>query len=400
MITINNYTNTTNRASAGKGYDGVVRLSVAGYYCTGSLLFDGRAILTAAHLFSHGSTSTSILFETASGSQTVTANKVLVNPNYDSVNSNNDLALVWLSESAVVDANRYNLYRDTNEMSQTMTMVGYGLPGLGSTGSMTNYNGNPLRLKADNQFDADAVLLKSYLGSTINWSPLSGSQLIADFDDGSPTHDALGCLINRNNTGLGSNEGLIAPGDSGGPALISGLLAGVASYTTSLSLGGIKPDVDTMQNSSFGEIGAWQRVSHYQQWIDQSMRGSYPDAPTKPEEVKTSVVEGNSGTGYVYFLVQFNGVRSDPNQILSVNYVTRDGTALAGSDYLAVSGQLNLYPTENQAVIPVEIVGDTLPEPSEYFYLDVFNPVGGSFGEGIVKLTATRTIVDNDGWVA
>jgi hypothetical protein len=177
-------------------------------------------------------------------------------------------------------------------------------------------------------------------------------------------------------------------------------LAGVASYTTSLSLGGIKPDVDTMQNSSFGEIGAWQRVSHYQQWIDQSMRGSYPDAPTKPEEVKTSVVEGNSGTGYVYFLVQFNGVRSDPNQILSVNYVTRDGTALAGSDYLAVSGQLNLYPTENQAVIPVEIVGDTLPEPSEYFYLDVFNPVGGSFGEGIVKLTATRTIVDNDGWVA
>jgi len=70
---------------------------------------------------------------------------------------------------------------------------------------------------------------------------------------------------------------------------------------------------------------------------------------------------------------------------------------MAGSDYIAVSGKLNLYPGENQAVIPVEIVGDTVPEPSETFYLDVFNPVGGSFGEGVVKLTAVRTILYDDG---
>jgi hypothetical protein len=36
---------------------------------------------------------------------------------------------------------------------------------------------------------------------------------------------------------------------------------------------------------------------------------------------------------------------------------------------------------------------------TEYFYLDIFNPVGGSFGEGVVKLTAVRTIIDDDGWV-
>jgi hypothetical protein len=70
---------------------------------------------------------------------------------------------------------------------------------------------------------------------------------------------------------------------------------------------------------------------------------------------------------------------------------------MAGSDYIAVSGKLSLYPGENQAVIPVEIVGDTVPEPSETFYLDVFNPVGGSFGEGVVKLTAVRTILYDDG---
>jgi hypothetical protein len=84
---------------------------------------------------------------------------------------------------------------------------------------------------------------------------------------------------------------------------------------------------------------------------------------------------------------------------LSVDYVTRDGTALAGSDYIAVSGKLNLYPGENQAVIAVEIVGDTTLEPQEYFYLDVFNPVGGSFGAGVVKLTGMRIILDDDGWL-
>ncbi|NLZ12503.1 MAG: sodium:calcium exchanger, partial [Alcaligenaceae bacterium] len=105
------------------------------------------------------------------------------------------------------------------------------------------------------------------------------------------------------------------------------------------------------------------------------------------------------GTSYAYFLLQFTGVRSDPNEILSIDYSTRNGTAEANEDYIAVNGTLNLYPNENKAVIPVEVIGDTRPERDEYFYLDVFNPVGGSFGEGVVKLTAIRTIVDDDGWL-
>ncbi len=170
------------------------------------------------------------------------------------------------------------------------------------------------------------------------------------------------------------------------------------SYTASLSKGTINPDIDTSSNSSFGEIAAWQRISTYQQWIDQNLRAKYPNAPTKPENVQKEIVEGGSGTSYAYFLLQFTGVRSDLNSILSVDYVTRNGTASFGGDYIAVSGTLNLYPGENQAVIPVEIIGDTTPEPNETFYLDIFNPVGGSFAEGAIKLTAARTILDDDGW--
>jgi hypothetical protein len=36
-------------------------------------------------------------------------------------------------------------------------------------------------------------------------------------------------------------------------------------------------------------------------------------------------------------------------------------------------------------------------EGNETFSLSVYNPVGGDFGEGVEELTATRTIIDDDG---
>ena len=401
VTTVTAYADPRNRALPGEGYDGVVRLAIAGYYATGVVLYDGQAVLTAAHLFTNANgASTSVSFETTSGTQTVSASSVTVLPSYDPVQGNNDLAIVWLSGSAPVGAERYSLYRDGDEVGQTLTMVGYGIPGTGLTGNSANYAGSPLRLKASNQFDADAAALTRSLGAVMNWTPTAGTQLIADFDNGTQTRDALGRLISLPGTGLGQNEGLISPGDSGGPAFIDGQIAGIASYTTSLTNGSIHPDIDGTTNSSYGEIGAWQRVSAYQQWIDQSVRAHYPNAPTTAAEVKKAIVEGNSGTVYAYFLLQFTGVRSDPKQNLSVDYDTRDGTATSGLDYLPATGTLVLYPDENQAVIPVEIVGDTTPEADETFYLDVTNPVGGSFGKGVITLTAVRTIVNDDGVVA
>lgn len=397
VTTTAHYTDSRYRTYPGDGYDGVVRVSYGGYYATGSLLFDGRAILTAAHLFEGRTGSASVSFDTRGGTQTLGATQVLRHPGYDA-QGNNDLAIVWLSGPAPTAAPRYDLFRDGNEIGQVFTLVGYGRTGAGSTGASGSEGGSPVRLQAANRFDADAAALKSYLGSVMGWTPLAGTQLIADFDSGTPANDALGRLIGRDDLGQGGNEGLIAQGDSGGPAFLGGRIAGVASYTASLSWGSIAPDVDTYTNSSFGEIAAWQRVSHYQQWIDQGLRAQYPQAPTRPQEVVKEVAEGHSGTHYAYFLLQFTGMRSDPDQVLSVDYATRDGTASAGNDYLAVSGTLRLYPGENQAVIPVEIIGDTTPEPVEDFYLDVFNPVGGSFGAGVAQLTAVRTILDDEGW--
>lgn len=398
VTTTSAYSSPRYRALPGEGYDGVVRVSSSGLYGTGVLLYDGQAVLTAAHVLINSTAPANVHFETPGGTQTLTARHVEIMPFYDRENGNHDLALVWLSTSPPPDAERYTLYRNSDEIGKPFSLVGYGQPGTGSEGVLTSWEGPPTRLQATNRFDAEAGTLKALLGAIIAWTPQPHSQLIADFDDGSQMHDALGRLIYRPDTGLGADEGFIAPGDSGGPAFIEGKLAGIASYSASLSNGSSHPDNDDIFNSSFGEIAAWQRASYYQQWIDQGLRARYPDAPTRREEVIKTVPEGDDGMSLAYFLLEFTGLRTDPNQWVSVDYSTRDGTATAGEDYIAASGTLILYPGENQAAIPVEIVGDYLPEREEYFYLDVFNPIGGSFGLGVIKLTATRAIIDDDGW--
>jgi hypothetical protein len=407
VTTTTSYKDSRNRALVGDGFDGVVRLVVGNQYGTGFLLFDGTAILTAAHLFAGNASSASVLFETSAGKQTIASSQVLVNPRYDSNTRNDDLAIVWLSQDAPVAAQRYGIYRSSSELGQTMTMVGYGVPGSGSTGTLTPYTEAPVRLKANNEFDAESAPLGRFFDASGAWDATSGKQLVADFDNGQAQNDAFGSLINKAGLGLGMAEGLISKGDSGGPAFIGNLVAGVASYTLRLSAPGAVPDVDALNNSSFGEIAGWQRVSAYQQWIDQSLRAKYANAPTTQAQVQKVVSEGTVGAGDsggivgttpVYFWVQFNGYRSDANQIVSVDYRTRSGTALAGQDFLATQGTLNIYPNEDHALVLVEIIADNVPEPDETFYLDVFNPIGASFGQGQVQLTAMRTIANDDGW--
>lgn len=378
--------------SASDLYYGVVLISVGHAYGSGTLLYDGRTILTAAHVANNGSLSSiSVQFETSLGLQALSVSKITICPSYDTQNENNDLALLWLAESAPSSAERYTLYRTEDEIDKEFTLVGYGLPGTGNSGYIDD-NTEPARRKAQNIFDADMADVKAALGSVMGWTPSSGTQLVADFDNGGTARDALGQFIGASNLGLGSDEGLITPGDSGGPALIDGKIAGVASYGSNLYTSTAHPDIDSTNNASFGELGTWQRVSRYQQWIDQSIRAELTGAPSSAEEVQRFVVEGPSTR--TYFLVEYNGSRSDPSMNLQVDYATRDGSAQAGLDYLATSGTLVLYPGENKAAISVEILSDTLAEGAETLYLDIFNPVGGTFPGGVAVLSAMRTIMD------
>lgn len=367
---------------------GVGRISVGNYSGSAALLADGLVMLTAAHLFDAGSSQTSVWFDTPAGKQQVQAGSVLRHPAYDADSLENDLALVWLATSAPVGSSRYGLYRQDDELGQDFVLAGYGLQGSGSSGAQ--WTGSLPGLSwAMNRFD---ITLDEI--STV--SSRAHAALLADFDDGQFVDDTLWRVAGVMDSGLGSQEGLIASGDSGGPALLAGKVAGVASFVASARApDGSRTDLDSQINSSFGEIAAWQRVSAYQQWIDDSVQQHYAAAPARPEEVQTRVAEGQSGTTWAFFLVSLSNGQPLDHQA-SVAYRTRDDTALAGQDYLAQSGRLVLYPGQDHAVIAIEILGDTVHEDDEQFWVEIYDPQGADFPAGVEVLTVARIIVNDD----
>jgi len=397
MVVAKNLNYTFHQPTIGSGYDGVVRVEADGYYGTGALLYSGYAVLTAAHVLVDDDgdpvTTVNVNFETANGNTELTTTDFLIHPDYDSIDGNNDLAILFLPQQADVTADRYQLYRQDDEADYRTVLAGYGISGTGLTGA--DPDSDPHRYKALNTLDVTAGELLVPLGRTFGWSPDPDTILVADFDSWTTINDALGRITDDVDLGTGIYEGLIAPGDSGGPAFIDGAIAGIANYTVSME--GIidSADVDDEPNSSFGELGFWHRVSSKQQWIDQSLRNNYTDAPQTPAEVIIQVEEGDS---LLYFMVNFHGARDTPEEIISIDYTTRNGTAIAGEDYLSVSGTLNLYSDEIYALIPVEVIDDNNIEVDETFYLDISNPQGGTFADGVTTLTAMRTIIDDDGW--
>ncbi len=74
----------------------------------------------------------------------------------------------------------------------------------------------------------------------------------------------------------------------------------------------------------------------------------------------------------------------------SVNYATSDGTAVAGTNYGAVSGTLNFAVGQTSATITVPIMDDGGDNGDKAFTMTLSNAVGGTIG------TPTATITVND----
>jgi glucose/arabinose dehydrogenase len=113
------------------------------------------------------------------------------------------------------------------------------------------------------------------------------------------------------------------------------------------------------------------------------------DAPPAITIVPTSVVEGNSGVTYAAFSVTL----STPSGFAAtVNYATADGTATAGSDYLATSGTLTIPAGQRMGTILVSVLGDTQPEPDETFFVNLSSPGKAT----LATPSAQGTILDDD----
>ncbi|MDJ0518425.1 MAG: Calx-beta domain-containing protein [Trichodesmium sp. MO_231.B1] len=103
-----------------------------------------------------------------------------------------------------------------------------------------------------------------------------------------------------------------------------------------------------------------------------------------------SQAEGNSGTTAFEFTVTRSG---DTSGATTVDFITADGTAVAGSDYAANSGTLNFAAGERSQTITVNVTGDTDAESDETFSVELSNPSGGA---SITDGAATGMIQNDD----
>jgi len=271
--------------SPGGQFDGVADLTLnrtdGTFGCSGALLGNGREVLTAAHCVTDNNgvmntNSVATTFQLPSGTQTFNSQSILVHPDWNgNFDVGFDLALITLDTFVPDEVPRHDIYRGADEVGQIVSKAGYGRSGNGNDGDVIN---DGLKRSGLNRYDALGDVFSTVPGS----SPTPGSQLAFDFDDGTTGHDAFGFFEAQLNgsglgdLGLGDDEVMSAPGDSGGPTFINNQIAGVTSYGLRLSLRGGPPssrgsDVDKELNSSFGEFGIDTRVSFFASWIDASL---------------------------------------------------------------------------------------------------------------------------------
>ncbi len=101
-----------------------------------------------------------------------------------------------------------------------------------------------------------------------------------------------------------------------------------------------------------------------------------------------AVVEGPTG-GEMTFTISLSQPSAD---VVSVNYATADGTALAGSDYVARAGSVSFEPLETSKPITISIRNDHAAEGDQYFLVDL-----SSGGVAIADGEGKGTIVDGEG---
>lgn len=92
-----------------------------------------------------------------------------------------------------------------------------------------------------------------------------------------------------------------------------------------------------------------------------------------------SLTEGDAGTSVMTFTVTLSPASG---QTVTVNYATTDGTATAGSDYVAASGNLTFMPGVTTHTVSVTVNGDTVLEADETFTLDLNTAVNAVIDDG------------------
>lgn len=226
-------------------YDSVGQFTGSTFSASG-VLIASNWVLTAGHVVSD---TTSLTFNIGGG--TYIGKSWISHPKWGGdVLKGYDIGLVQLTDdvTGIMPAERYE---GNDELDKVGTSVGFGRTGTGLTGDVV-YDGK----KRAGQNDIDVWL------RTPGRTP---RVFMSDFDNPAGTENAWG----RSSSTPLDLEYLIAPGDSGGGVFAnfggSELLIGIHSFGAAY---------DGTIDSDYGDISGHTRVSVFNKWIDQILRGT------------------------------------------------------------------------------------------------------------------------------
>ena len=110
-----------------------------------------------------------------------------------------------------------------------------------------------------------------------------------------------------------------------------------------------------------------------------------------------TLTEGNRGEKVASFPVNLEQAST---QTITVQFTTRDATALQGSDYISKSGTLTFSPGETTKTIDVTVIGDFNFEPNETFLVMLSNATNATLGHIFGAGNITDEDVFNDNFAA
>jgi fibronectin-binding autotransporter adhesin len=100
--------------------------------------------------------------------------------------------------------------------------------------------------------------------------------------------------------------------------------------------------------------------------------------------------EGSSGLTSFAFPITLSAA---PLSTVTVDWATANGSALAGSDYLAASGTVTFPAGVSAQTITVSVLGNTLLAPNTTFYVNLSNPSANAY---LGDAQGVGTIINDD----
>lgn len=294
---------------------------------------------------------------------------------------------VSLAGGIVVDLIGLNGARVITQLPASSLYVGFFDYAEGNTPS--SYEGNPGTIGIQSGFSAD---LLNQLGGgiaqiAVRFTLYDGDSAPGNFDDdgdntlllngvaigtwdqvGTLTTDELGNPISSQHVGFENGEVDTGWFYSNDPAALTALYS---------ALQGSNQLVVQLQD-----------VDPYDNYFDftRGLDSSLIDIGTGP------TIISNDPT-YAVFTVTLSEVQTTD---VTVNYVTVDGTATGGLDYVPTSGTVTIPAGSQTATIKVEILSDEIIEGTEIFYVQLSAPVGATLLDDLGVGTILDTTSNNE----